>query len=158
MMADARIALYDMDGYVQSAGFVSVAGDHVRMGQWFYGSDHVSRRPLGMIRRTALAWAWDGSNRTYTGQDEKTGIVFRIGPASAPWRNQPQAQLTYMRTEHGEYLVQAPDANRWGFTLYSDDQSWEGGLGYGGSWTAVRAREVPQHERDRLGPLSQYRA
>lgn len=49
------------------------------------------------------------------------------------------------------YLVQQPASNMWGFTLYSDDQSWPGGFGCGlKKWWAVSADSVPKEDRDRL--------
>lgn len=63
----------------------------------------------------------------------------------------------YVRViETGEYYVQAPDDNQWGFTLYSDNQSWEGGFGIAGHWVSVPASQVPDDVKTLLGNPSDY--
>ena len=51
--------------------------------------------------------------------------------------------------------MQAPDDNEWGFTLYSDDQSWPGGFGLG-EWTLVPANTVPNDVKALLGDPEDY--
>ena len=51
----------------------------------------------------------------------------------------------------GNYLVQLPDENQWGFLLADDDQTWPGGFGSGmSSWVAVPVENVPGEDRERL--------
>lgn len=63
----------------------------------------------------------------------------------------------YVWCETGEYYVQARDDNQFGFSLYSNDQTFPGGFGVGGEWVVVPAREVPREERERLGWLFRER-
>ena len=51
----------------------------------------------------------------------------------------------------GEYLVQVPDDNQWGFELLSADQSWPGGIGAARTWTAVAREDVPLEVEEELG-------
>lgn len=55
----------------------------------------------------------------------------------------------YVRTQYGDYLVQLPANNVWGFTLHSDDQSWPGGFGFT-EWELVSVHDVPETDRERL--------
>lgn len=59
----------------------------------------------------------------------------------------------------GEYAVQTPADNRWGFTLHraegDDSQSWPGGFGLAGEWVAVSADEVPADVRAEMDWLLQ---
>jgi hypothetical protein len=57
---------------------------------------------------------------------------------------------TYVRTDRGQILVQVPADNQWGFDLRSDDQSWPGGFGVAGEWTAIPASDVSAADCDRL--------
>lgn len=59
----------------------------------------------------------------------------------------PALYRGYVRTSNGEFYVQIPDDTFYGFTLYSDDQSWPGGLGLAASWQAVGKAEVPRKVR-----------
>ena len=61
----------------------------------------------------------------------------------------------YVKTNEGLYYVQAPDNNEWGFTLYSDDQSWPGGFGLG-EWTLVPVDLVPNDVKALLGDPEDY--
>ncbi len=56
----------------------------------------------------------------------------------------------YVITDRGEYLVQFPDENRWGFVLADDDQSWPGGIGVAKSWQFVAVEDVPVEDVERL--------
>lgn len=57
----------------------------------------------------------------------------------------------YVRTSDGRYLVQLCDDTATGWSLYDDDQSWEGGVGCGAeSWQVVSAHDVPGPVRRRL--------
>jgi hypothetical protein len=53
----------------------------------------------------------------------------------------------YVLTDRGDYLVQRPDKSKFGFSLCSNDQSWEGGLGIATSWSVVAAKNVPASVR-----------
>lgn len=57
----------------------------------------------------------------------------------------------YVSDGNGNYLVQAEEDNRWGFSLFSDDQSWPGGFGSGWrTWHIVPKAKVPKRIRKTL--------
>jgi len=58
--------------------------------------------------------------------------------------------IGYVRTRSGEFLLQLPAANHWGFVLCDDELSWPGGFGIADTWTAVPDSEVPEDIRQRL--------
>ena len=57
----------------------------------------------------------------------------------------------YVVTDNGNYLIQRPADNQWGFELLSADQSWPGGIGAARTWTAVAREDVPPEVEDSLG-------
>jgi hypothetical protein len=59
----------------------------------------------------------------------------------------------YVVTVNGEILVQGPHDGQAGFALYSDDQTWPGGVGAASDWTAISQCDarITQDDRDRLG-------
>lgn len=66
----------------------------------------------------------------------------------------------YVLTESGEYYVQLPDDNQWGFIIVEalDDtstQSYDGGFGLldNQSWGLVPTNDVPKEVQERLGWL-----
>jgi hypothetical protein len=62
-----------------------------------------------------------------------------------------QVDAGFVRDAQGNYFVQLPDDNQWGFSICDDDQTWPGGLGGPSSpWKLVDADEVPAADRDRL--------
>ena len=44
----------------------------------------------------------------------------------------------FVKNENDQVFLQLPADNRWGFTIYSDDQSWQGGFGAGSIFTALK--------------------
>lgn len=60
----------------------------------------------------------------------------------------------YVRTQSGSWLVQKPDDNQFGFSLFSDDQVFPGGFGID-EWQLVPAKRVPVRVRRELGWLIQ---
>ena len=58
--------------------------------------------------------------------------------------------IGYVRTRSGEFLLQLPAANPWGFVLADDELTWPGGFGIADTWTAVSDDEVPEDVRRRL--------
>lgn len=60
-------------------------------------------------------------------------------------------QAGYVVTPEGDYYIQLPSDSRWGFTIYSDDQAWEGGFGGPGPLRLVPDDDVPEEVRDTLG-------
>jgi len=61
-----------------------------------------------------------------------------------------QTTTVYVQTDEGKYLIQLPDDSRFGFSLYDEDQSWEGGVGIATGWAAVSASSVPAKVRAKL--------
>jgi len=57
----------------------------------------------------------------------------------------------FVLTQAGEYLVQRPADNQWGFELLDADQSWPGGIGVATQWTAVARESVPAEAERALG-------
>jgi hypothetical protein len=57
----------------------------------------------------------------------------------------------FVRTPDGQYFVQLPADNGWGFVLADDDQTWD--FPPVREWELVPAEEVPAAERERLGWL-----
>jgi len=55
----------------------------------------------------------------------------------------------YVRTRSGEFLLQLPAANHWGFVLCDDELSWPGGFGWE-EWEPIADSEVPEDIRQRL--------
>lgn len=64
-------------------------------------------------------------------------------------------QAGYVLTDHGTLLAQLPDDNRWGFVLADEDQTWEGGFGFGCSWELLADNDprITEADRERLGWL-----
>lgn len=63
--------------------------------------------------------------------------------------NETSVFTGFVHTEDGQYLIQRPADNQWGFELLSEDQSWPGGIGAARTWTAVARESVPpEAERD----------
>ena len=106
------------------------------------------------------------SVRTRSGDWQILGCSVPVPPAlrdamDVAWEAACRATSTprlpsagYVRTTDGRYLVQLPDdVSRWGFRLYDDDQSWDGGIGVATEWTLVSESEVPEADRERLGWL-----
>jgi hypothetical protein len=58
--------------------------------------------------------------------------------------------------ETGSIYVQVPDNSQWGFTIYSDNQSWPGGFGIMTEWTLVPDNEVPKEVKEVLGDWRDY--
>lgn len=58
----------------------------------------------------------------------------------------------YVVTDTGSILVQHPDENQWGFSLCDDEQSWPGGIGVAGEWTAIAPDDprITDDDRERL--------
>jgi hypothetical protein len=63
-------------------------------------------------------------------------------------------RYSYVRTDHGEYLIQIDDAElfpRWGFALSDGEFTWEGGFGAPAtSWEVVPEDKVPIERRREL--------
>ena len=60
-------------------------------------------------------------------------------------------QKTYVTDGQGNFFVQLPDSNQWGFSLFDDELSWPGGFGIcNDGFFAVTPDQVPQEDRDRL--------
>jgi len=57
----------------------------------------------------------------------------------------------FVITQEGEWFVQRPALNQWGFELLSADQSWPGGIGAARTWTAVARESVPPEVEEELG-------
>ena len=57
----------------------------------------------------------------------------------------------FVITPEGEYFIQRPADNQWGFELLSADQSWPGGIGAARSWKAVARESVPPEVEEELG-------
>ncbi len=57
----------------------------------------------------------------------------------------------FVVTPSGEYFVQRPALNQWGFELVDSDSSWPGGIGAAKKWTAVAREDVPPEVEDSLG-------
>ncbi len=57
----------------------------------------------------------------------------------------------FVVTPEGEYFIQRPADNQWGFELLSADQSWPGGIGAARSWKAVARESVPPEVEEELG-------
>ena len=66
----------------------------------------------------------------------------------------------YVQDADGNYFVQLPAENTWGFTICDEDQSWPGGFGGPRSpWTLIDPKNVPAHVRESLGSiLDEYEA
>lgn len=59
----------------------------------------------------------------------------------------------YVITTDGTILVQTPNQDsQWGFSLASDDQSWDGGFGIG-EWELIEDddKRITDDERENLG-------
>ena len=56
----------------------------------------------------------------------------------------------YVRSDDGDWYVQIPAENEWGFSLCDEDQSWPGGFGAGRVWQVIPAQKVPRAVRNRL--------
>ncbi len=57
----------------------------------------------------------------------------------------------YVRTGAGDYLIMLPDdVSQWGFRLYNEEKSWDGGIDAANSWEAVSIDSVPDGARKRL--------
>lgn len=59
-----------------SVGTVRVSDGHTQLGPWLWVGYDVLRRPLGLVRRIALDWAYDGGDRAYSGEG------YRVRPLS----------------------------------------------------------------------------
>lgn len=58
----------------------------------------------------------------------------------------------FVRHANGQYYVQAPAANQWGFELLDSDQSYPGGFGLGaGAWQIVPRGDLPADVLEELG-------
>lgn len=62
-----------------------------------------------------------------------------------------QVEAGYVRTDDGNYLVQLPTGNAFGFVLADDDQTWDFPPCRG--WELVPEDEVPEDVKERLGWL-----
>lgn len=58
----------------------------------------------------------------------------------------------YVADKSGNIYVQMGAENRWGFSIFDDDQEFPGGFEIG-EWTAIDAASVSEVERERLGWL-----
>lgn len=56
----------------------------------------------------------------------------------------------YIRTSEGNFLVQLPADNEWGFVLANEHQEWPGGLGAAPNWEVVPDNQVPLETRERM--------
>lgn len=62
-----------------------------------------------------------------------------------------QIVASYIQTEKGEILAQIPDASsRAGFTIFSEEETWDGGEGLETNWKLIPASAVPPEARERL--------
>ena len=57
----------------------------------------------------------------------------------------------YVVTDNGNYLIQRPADNQWGFELVDADSSWPGGIGAAKKWKAVAREDVPLEVEEELG-------
>ena len=70
-------------------------------------------------------------------------------------RQEQPVKAGFVVTPDGDVFVQIPAENRWGFSLCSDEQSWEGGIGAAHSWELVDRDDprVSDTSREELGWL-----
>lgn len=80
MKKTCDINLFDEYGNAQSGVTVEVRPNGLKYWLEVWGGNHISIRPLALIRRIARDWFDDGGDRSYTGQDEQTGVTFRVTP------------------------------------------------------------------------------
>jgi len=63
-----------------------------------------------------------------------------------------QSKTGFVTDGSGRFLIQKPADNEWGFSLFSDDQSWPGGFDSGFlNWYFVSPERVPKETHEELG-------
>jgi hypothetical protein len=57
----------------------------------------------------------------------------------------------FVLTDRGEFMIQRPAQNQWGFELVNQEGSWPGGIDAASQWTAVSRDSVPPEIEAYLG-------
>jgi len=94
----------------------------------------------------------------FTRKAETVKALNRAKLASCLWRRRPMGGWEILRRSsgrsvfvlgnNGEYYLQVPDNNRWGFYLTDGDQAWAGGFDSGAhNWVVIQAKNVPHKIR-----------